>query len=276
MNVRQLLAAWALALAVLIGAVAVSAMAAPEPAQRFDGADLAAIGSSLTAHALPEAARLGDGRNVRRIGINMASEHQLLVLLDSAITEGVPVVLLEASSFLVDFQYEPANGCAVPAAGLREAMHQGQVALVDRLRRLVGLTDIAALRTSLDGLHEPGDLDQTGKITPREIARHYPLRLHPPCERERLMALAQLAKARGVQIVLVLYPRAPAGEALLGSVQSAQLRGMAQGLADQLGVPLFAPDQGWNDAQFADQAHLNRSGRARFMMLLEAQLANQR
>ena len=54
MNVRQVFMAWALALAALFGAVAVSALAAPEPRQRFAGAQVAAIGSSLTAHALPE------------------------------------------------------------------------------------------------------------------------------------------------------------------------------------------------------------------------------
>ncbi|MBS3928857.1 MAG: hypothetical protein KGZ65_11700, partial [Sphingomonadales bacterium] len=149
MTLRQLWLAWLLGPLALGVALVCAALWAPEPARRFDGAEVVVIGSSLGVHAMPVRFRLSDGRHVRRIGLSVPGEDELLTLFDAAIAERPQEILLEAAPFLADFAFEQPKGCQVPARGLRQALRSGQLSVVDRLRRLFGQ------RTSLDGMREP-------------------------------------------------------------------------------------------------------------------------
>lgn len=266
MTARQVLLAWLLGPLTLGVALLCAAWWAPEPARRFDGAQVAAIGSSLTVHAMPQRFRLGDGRQVRRIGISVPSEADLLTLLEAAIDERAGQVLLEATPFVADFAFEQPKGCHMPARSLREALRQGQVQLVDRLRRLFGQ------RTSLDGMQEPRRLDRAQQINPALVATFYPLTLHPPCQGDRLARAVARAKVQGTRVTLLMPPRSPYGQARLGAAQERELTAETRRLADRLGIDLLVPSAGWNDGDFVDHAHLNAQGRARFLRDIDVRL----
>ncbi|MFO1255986.1 MAG: hypothetical protein U1E37_10000 [Sphingomonadaceae bacterium] len=266
MTPHQLLFAWLLGPLALVVALLAVGRFAPEPARRFDGAPVAAIGSSLSVHAMPAHFRLRDGREVRRIGISVASESDSLTLLEAGIDEHARLILLEAAPFVADFAFEQPKGCQAPARGLRQELRAGQVRLVDRLRRLFGEP------ASLDGMREPVGLDRAQEIDPVVMATFYPLTIHPPCEGERLARAVARAKAQGIRIVLLVPPRSPFGERLLGNAQSQQLTLRTRELANRLGLDLLEFGAGWSDAEFVDHAHVNARGRARFLRQLDAWL----
>lgn len=270
MTLRQLLLAWILGPLALGIALLCAALWASEPARRFDGAAVAVIGSSLGVHAMPARFQLNDGRRVRRIGLSVPSEDELLTLFDAAIDERPRDVLLEAAPFLADFAFEQPKGCKVPARAFRQTLWAGQLAVVDRLRRLFGQ------RTSLDGMREPLRLDRAQEIDPAVMATFYPLTIHAPCLEERLERAVARAKAQGIRVTLVAYPRSPFGKARLGTEQERELTEATRQLANRLGLDLFAPTQGWSDAEFVDHAHLNARGRTRFMANLDAWLAGRK
>lgn len=266
MTLRQLWLAWLLGPLALGVALLCAALWAPEPARRFDGADVAVIGSSLGVHAMPERFRLSDGRQVRRIGLSVPAEGELLTLFEAAIAEHPREVLLEAAPFLADFAFEQPKGCQVPAREVRQALRSGQLTVVDRLRRLFGQ------RTSLDGMREPRGLDRPQEIDPVVMATFYPLTIHQPCLGERLARAVASARAQGIRVTLIAYPRSPYGKARLGSEQERELTAATRQLAKQLGLELLGSTGQWSDAEFTDHAHLNAQGRARFMANLDVWL----
>jgi len=259
MTLRQLWLAWLLGPLALGVALVCAALWAPEPARRFDGAEVVVIGSSLGVHAMPVRFRLSDGRHVRRIGLSVPGEDELLTLFDAAIAERPQEILLEAAPFLADFAFEQPKGCQVPARGLRQALRSGQLSVVDRLRRLFGQ------RTSLDGMREPFHLNRAQEIDPMVMATFYPLTIHQPCLGERLERAVASAKAQGIRVKLIAYPRSPYGQARLGARQEQELAEATRQLAARLGLELLGSTAQWSDAEFTDHAHLNARGRARFM-----------
>lgn len=268
MTLRQLLLAWLLGPLTLGIALLCAAQWAPEPARRFDGAEVVAIGSSLSVYGLPERFQLSDGRKARRIGLSTPAEEDLLVLFEAAIDErATRHVLLEAMPFMADFAFEQPKGCRAPARRLRQELHDGQVLVVDRLRRLFGR------RTKLDGISEPDRLDRSQEINPTVMATFYPLTIHPPCLEQRLTQAVAKARGQGIRVTLVVPPRSPFGQARLGAAQERELAEQTASLAARLGVDLLVPAAGWSNAEFADHAHLNRRGRANFVARVDAWLA---
>lgn len=260
MTLRQLWLAWLLGPLALGIALLCAGLWAPEPARRFDGAQVVVIGSSLTVHAMPERFRLSDGRQVRRIGLSVPSEYDLLFLLEKAIDErAAGQVLLEVLPFVADFAFEQPKGCRAPARKLRQEMHAVQVDVVDRLRRVFGRP------TRLEGMSEPKQLDRPQRIDPTVMATFYPLTIHPPCLNEQLEQAVARARAQGIRVTLVAYPRSPYGKARLGAEQERRLNAEVRSLAARLGLDLLAPTAGWSNAEFTDHAHLNALGRKRFM-----------
>ena len=266
MNVGQLIRAWLLGPLVLLGALLLAGKIAPEPNRRFAGAQVVAIGSSLTAHALPESFTLSDGRTVHRIGIGIPSEDQLLTLLESGIDEDARSIMLEVTPFIADFAFARQQGCLAPAMELRQHLRRVRVGMVDRLRRLIGL------RVSLDGMAEPTDLYLPQRNEPAVMATLYPLTIHPPCQDQRLRQAIGRAEQLGIRVDLMLLPRSPLGGAALGAVQARQLQDQARALAASVGVDLLVPAAGWSNADFTDNAHLGAKGRVRFVKILDAWL----
>lgn len=258
MTARQVLLAWLAVPLAVLAALLVGNRFVPASKPRFAQADVAVIGSSLMAHALPERDTTGNGRLVRRIGIALPDESELLALIDEAIEQRVPVIVIEAAPWIADFRLEPEQACKAPAGSLRQSIHTAQVALVDQLRRLFGL------RTSLDGMGEPVNLDRPQSVNPADIRRFYPLKVHRPCRGAQLAAAVARARAQGSRVVLVLMPRAPLGEKALGPRQALELRLAANNLAESLDLDLFEPVGPWPDSLFVDHAHLGSRGRTQF------------
>lgn len=259
MSLRQILSAWLAAVVILAGALLLSGKLSPAQALRFEQARVVAVGSSLMTYGWPERGVVAGGKSFRRIGIAVPAEDQLLLLAEQAIGENAEVLLLEVTPFIADFKFETGQQCHAPAASFRRELHIRHVALVDRFRQLVGA------RSSLDGMIEPAALDRGQTIDPQKLATFYPLTFHGPCDPARLGGLIDLARTKGTKVVLVLPPRSPMGESVMGGADAARLRTEAEGLAARLEIPLFAPLSGWQDGQFVDHAHLNAQGRARFM-----------
>jgi len=269
MTAGALIRAWLLGPLALLAALLLAGRIAPAPPARFHGAELAVIGSSLSAHALPESGA-GALRHWR-VGIALPAESQLLDLIDSAVGERPRMILVEANPLVSGFAFDPRrHGCTPPAGTLRLAVKQAQVGAVDALRRLFGQ------RTSLEGIGEPAGLDRPQAIDQALVRSSYPLAIHPPCDEPRLRAAVQRAAERGTRVALVLMPRAPAGERALGPVQSREVRAEAQALAARLGVELFVPAGPWSDSLFTDHAHLNTKGRTRFAAALDPWLEARR
>jgi hypothetical protein len=271
MTLRQLLLAWILGPFALGIALLCAAWYAPEPERRFDGAEVAVIGSSLSVYAMPERLRLSNGRSLRRVGLSTPTEYDLLFLFEKAIDErAAGQILLEALPFVADFAFDQTKGCHAPARRLREELHGAQVLVVDRLRRLSGR------RTRLEGISEPHRLDRAQKIDPTVMATFYPLTIHPPCQAERLERAVAKAKAQGIRVTLVAYPRSPYGQARLGSQQERELTQATRQLAARLGLDLMVPTADWSNTEFVDHAHLNSRGRARFVRELGSWLEHGR
>ena len=267
-----LICGWLLGPLALLAALLVAARMAPEPQGRFHGADVAVIGSSLTAYAVPESGLglLGSGVRHWRVGIALPAEAQLLGLLDSAVAERPGLIVLEANALVTRLAIDPRHAaCTAPAAGLRHRVKQAQLSAVDALRHLFGA------RRSLEGMGEPVWLDRPQVIDQALIKASYPLTVHPPCDEPRLRRAAERARAQGTKVVLIAPPRAPAAARWLDPVQAEAARAEAQALAARLGVALFEPAGPWRDAVFTDHAHLNRQGRAQFVAALRQWLGQQ-
>lgn len=270
MTAASLIRAWLLGPLALIAALLLAARIAPEPPDRFHGAWLAVIGSSLSAHALPESGQVG-GMAHWRIGVALPAEAELLDLVDSAVAERPGMILLEANPLIAGFAFDPRHRtCAPPAGAFRLAIKRAQLDAADRLRRLFGQ------RTSAQGMGEPVGLNRAQVIDQALVRASYPLVIHRPCDEGRLAAAVRRARAQGTGFALVLLPRSPAGERLLGPAQGQAARAEALALAARLGVPLFEPPGPWRDAQFMDHAHFNTAGRARYSAELGRWLEQQR
>lgn len=268
----QAIRAWLGALALLGLLLAALPGGQAQEQQRFGGAPIAVIGTSLLVHGLaPEGAGadslLGDGRAWRRVGIAGGGEPELLALLDAALREGAAVVLVEVNPFVSSLAYlSPVRDCPAPGAALRVRLGEWQRALSDPLRQRFGLS------THLQGMEEPAHLDASQIVDPATIRMVYPLTIRPPCDEPRLAELVARARAAGTRVVFVLPPRSPRGDAVLGAAQVRAQRAEARGLAARLGVPLIELAGPWRDEEFVDLAHLDRTGRAHFTRDLRAAL----
>lgn len=269
MTAASLIRAWLLGPLALLAALLLAGQLTPEPPPQFRGAEIAVIGSSLSAYGMSESGQgiAPNGDQHWRIGIALPAESQLLELLESAVAERPRMILLEANALVARFALDPRRGtCASPAGKLRQAAKRAQVRSVDALRRLFGA------RTSLEGMGEPAGLDRPQTIDQALLKASYPLTIRPPCDEPRLLAAVRRAQAQGTRVVLIAPPRSPIGERWLGPAQSRAARAEMQALAARLGVSLFAPGGLWPDAEFADHAHLNARGRAHFVAALRTWL----
>ncbi len=268
MTPRRLLIAWLAAVA-LLAMLSVWPAVLADRAARAQRSPVVAIGSSLLAYAIPVAGQgptslLGDGRSHHRIAVRRITEAELLSRLAVAIEQRPAVVLLEANPLLFDFADEahrrPCDGWPYRVQG---ALAAGQRQVADAYRRLAG----RPLMFAYSG--DPPNLAAAQFIGAAEIARRYPIVLRAPCDEPRLRALLARARAQATRVVLLLPPRSPVADRLLGAAVTRDLRRRAELLASRLHVELFAPPGPWRNGEFVDAAHLNRVGRAHFLAELQ-------
>ncbi|ROZ74913.1 hypothetical protein [Ramlibacter sp. WS9] len=260
MRAAEIVWAWIAAIAV-VSAVSTAVVLSDT---RFDGAQIAVVGSSLMLHAIPPSglnrdAVLGDGRSHRRIGVRSISEKELLSLAARALDERAALVLLEVNPLIRDFPGPDDESCTDWLTSLRTTVHLKRRAIAGATRRALGL---AAREPAMA---EAIGLDERSTQIERQLALHYPLHLREPRCRQELNRIVAAAHRQGAQVVLVLPPRSNTAHAYLGQSQAVELELRARRLAHELGTPLFDAGSPWPDHEFVDHAHLASSGRERFL-----------
>jgi hypothetical protein len=227
-------------------------------------AEIVVLGSSLLHHALPPteavASLLGDGRRHQRIGVSGVSEEELLQLAGLALQGRASLLLLEVNPLLRDSDAADTSCLRLGwVDALRTWIGQKQVELARSVRIAVGWVPVG---------HPAGEtarLDTRRAMTPEQLARNYPMLLRAPRCRGELDRVVATARRQGKQLVLVLPPRSITAQAAMGAGQAAELEEGAARLATEFGMPLFHPARAWPDHEFVDYAHMNRSGRERFL-----------
>ncbi|MEP7222258.1 MAG: hypothetical protein ABI673_06275 [Novosphingobium sp.] len=271
MTVRQLAGAWLAALVMAAGAVGAVRSVAPPRHEFFQHVQVAVIGSSLMKSAVAPTGSgatslLGDGRIHERVGVNSVEEWQAITLAAGAVSSGARVVLIEVNPFIRDLPAIAAERtCDARQTGLRHWLKDTQFTLANDFHSAFGLS-----RMERRGDGDPPRLHEQQHFTADEIKVMYPLVLHQPyCGRE-LGRLVQATRAHGVTMVMLLPPHSAASEVVQGKRATAALRALASQTAAGYGLPLFAPQGPWDNAEFYDLAHLNVRGRAHFQAELAA------
>ncbi len=206
-----------------------------------------------------------------RIGLAASSRDELLALLDQAGEDGVPTVLLEANSLLFALQGQDANlHCSNLSCTIRRFIALERQRYSAGLRHLLAMPSAEAQRMDM-ALSEPTASQWRKSSAP---LRDQSLTFHDRSNSD-IVAAVKRAQTRGTKVILLLPPRSPAAERTLpdGQVEEMYLR--ANALANELGLPIFAPRAGWSDADFVDRAHMSREGRERFLRELRAWWAEQ-
>jgi hypothetical protein len=259
-----LTAAWVFAL-LLVGAMAIFLLDRAGPDRHpFGGVGIAVVGSSLSRYAIPAEGRpgmlLGDARSHRRIGPSMATEAEILDLIEAALDDRTEVILIEINPLIRDF----AKGGQVESCdGLQSVVRSN--AWRERLKVAYSFRRWLGVSTSYrEGNGESDDIDQQQVIDPLAMQEMYPLKLHFPSCRERLDRLIARAKRQRTEAVFFLAPRSEAALSFMPPKQNTEMETLARTLARQLDVPIFAPPGPWSNAFYKDNSHFNLQGRAHF------------
>jgi hypothetical protein len=273
MNARALVMTWLLALGLFAMMAAVPVLVVEHTA-RTAHSDIVVIGSSMMAYAVPATGQgatslLGDQRSHRRIAANRMTESDLIANLAQAISQHTALVFIEVNPLLVDFADQLRQR---PCDGLRPLIKNYLVA--ERRRVPEAVAQLAGLPLTYGFAGDPAKLESKHAITDAVIRRIYPFTVREPCYERELASAVARAKAQGTVVVLVLPPRSPDADLLLGSKLTTQLRDRAMALAGRLEVSIFVIDGNWPNEEFVDAGHLNRIGRAHFLRVLRQKWAS--
>lgn len=231
-----------------------------------------AIGSSAFRHAFPPSAEgaqsiLGDGRAHLRLAKGDIDEREELDLLEQVLKGSTQTVLLDINPFAFDFaRFVEENARFAPRVGT-----QLTAELIEWSRDLdQGLARRRHAQTEplINSLTEEAEIDKPFEFEREKMRLVYPLHLRGPYHLARLAELIARARSRGIEIVLVALPRAHLAAQFFGPDGDAELQSHLVEIARQLGLPLFATETFWPDPLFVDNGHLNRAGRARFLVEL--------
>lgn len=275
MSVRQAVGSWCAALGLLCVVLFLILRNAPADSQLFTDSEIAVVGSSLVGNAMPEfgdgdSSPFANGERYRRFAINSISESEVLRFAEGALQSGVKAIFLEADPFIKRFQYSPTvSQCDGRLEGIRGGLWLRNKRVAYAFRYALGRPKYMSM------VGEPENLNNAQHIRSEDVRKSYPLILQEPHCGKALAALVQRASAQGTRIILLQLPRSQSGAELIGPAQSAELRQLAERLADQLGVALFAPEGPWPNDEFADMAHLNMHGRAHFLATFRQWLGSQ-
>ena len=273
MTSRSMLVVWASALLIVVAVLATVLDTLerrpytrhprpPSVAVDLTDIEIVAIGSSYTFRAFPmnpiPAGLLGDDRNHRLLVSPGQTAEQSLYLFRLAIEAGADTILLEANDFLFDSIAPDPDPIRSPDQWIAEFF------------RAVTL----GLRTERQHRDHPGGLvlsttdtiDVHDRIMRNRFQDAPPLRVKYLTEVSReFSALVANARARGVEIVLVLPPVASSFDSALEGTTYAAMTGHAEAFAARTGLPIWVPQDAWPDDHFMDRRHVNRRGRARIL-----------
>ena len=264
MTVRALIFVWAGALLAVIGLSVGLATLYPLPApDSFP--PIAVIGSSRMNFAVTERgggsdSLLGDGRPHLRMAEPRISEHATLLLIEEALDRGAPLIFVEANGLLFDFaDMAHQRRCDDWTYPTRLFLAERQSQVTRAVRRWRGLHDDRFY------IGDPRPLHNAQKLDPVLLRQFAPVFVWPPCEQARLDGLVRRAKTQGSRIVLLLPPRSPAGDAVLGPAFVTTLVAHAKRLAAHTRLEILFFEDGWRNSEFVDDAHVNAAGRRHFL-----------
>lgn len=264
MNPRALGLVWLSAVALVL-VLAIGPVVAMDRDLRSQRSRVVVLGSSLTAFAVPVAgggadSLLGDGRPHRRIAMPRMIESQLVAQLDLAIDQRADVILVEANPLFVDFA-DRLNSRACDGLGKAAeiAVISWRERVAEAYRWLTGLPRADIFR------YDPRQAVAKQVVDPVRIRRAYPFTVREPCDGAGLRAAIERARAQGTRIVIVLPPRSPLADRLLGAERTKDLHDRALGFAARHRIEVFAPAGPWRNDEFVDLAHLNVAGRDHFL-----------
>lgn len=260
-----MLACWIAAFAIALAGLVLLARPAQLPRPGFDAVEVAVIGTSLVHRAIPATGKPGEllpGRGAHfRIGLAAPSREEILLLVEQASEAGVGTVLIEANPLIFTLSGHTANlHCNSLSCRVRYRVAQERRKLAAGARALLGMPSADEIRL-INALGEPVERQwaySTGPMRGESFTFH-------ELDNADIVETIARTKARGVEIILLLPPRSPSAELLLPEGQAQELASRAEALSEELDVPLFAPHEGWSDADFVDRAHMSRQGRERFL-----------
>lgn len=228
--------------------------------------ETAFVGSSLTRAAVPVGGEItppvlpGAGRHVRfyRAGV---TQDGLLDLVEGAEICGASVLFVEVNPLISRIIHRHASSTNNLLARIftlsKNARKEFNILIRRQARNEFGYLQLSTyLEGIFDGLASPIDPD-------------YGIAVIPFGFQDRWRKLLGQAQKAGTRIVLVEYPRSASASQMLGLEQQENLQTAARLLAEKEELLLFQTERGsWPDTYFADRAHMNANGRARFLQEL--------
>lgn len=255
---------WALALVLVAGIVLSLERVEGQIDREAMGRPVVVIGSSLMLYAVPAtfsepAGLLGDGRGHARFSVQQITEEQILALVSQALDAGARTIFVEANSLTFDFAHRRLPWVLRYAKALTERSYE----LRRPIKWLLGYNVFASQ-------DEPPVLDSDPVIKPEDLAAAYPLFLREPEHPLRLSKIAEEARRKGVEIVLIVPPRSETAANYMGKEAQEALQAHFEALVRKWGFSLFRTSPFWPDDYFLDHAHMNARGRARFLTEIAA------
>jgi len=227
--------------------------------------DLIVLGSSLSSVAVPPQMRLdaepGSGApalTALRIALPCTQPQELARLLELATSRGVSVILFEINHFLYDLK-----SCH-PERGLRARLGDFVLFLRWRIKWAIYGTDSALAEAA----YESTFLKQIYDGDESRLRRDYRISLRPPEAFGLLEPVLAAGRKKGLRVILVVLPRSETASRFLGTAFNSGLDTRIADIRDRFANMVWEPARSWPDRYFADQGHMNRAGRERFMAAL--------
>lgn len=265
-------AVWIAVLAIAVAVIAGLIMTAPAKDTVYDiysfsDVDIAVVGSSLSKSAFAPTGSgsqsiFADGRSHRRVGLASPPPELIEDVLEIAVKEQVPLVLLELRPFIfVTKDQIPCDRLRCRLLELMPDIFALRWEFRERYRQLSGLPPSTNMLTSAISEYP---LLETTEQSPSRLASRYPLTFLDAKPSVRLLSLVTKAKRNGTRIVLLMPPRLNTVYEYIGEQQTRELQQRSARFAEALDLDLFMPGGIWGRDMFVDTAHMRRGGRARF------------
>ena len=134
-----------------------------------------------------------------------------------------------------------------------------------KTRLAVVVSILTGLQSSTVVIPEVSNSGGDQVVTRHELRQRYPLHLRGPLNPKKLEEMLGRAHQEGVEVLLIAPPLPQAVADYIGVVDMARFERHLHDTAELLGLPLLYNGEVWPNTLFVDVAHLNRTGRSRFM-----------
>ena len=241
----------------------------------MDGAEVAAVGSSLLGRGLEwEASLLSSKADSRRLALSGATAETILDLSERSVLQNAKVLVIEAQPFLrvLKSRKFQTNNWVHPIIGLNE-----QINILSRSFRvsIAALIDSRETYRHNQWLQDPISEFCDIKIDIDHLEKIYPPTITPTPLARRLDKLLATARDQNVRVLFVLMPISTSASSYLGSDYLRSQEDRLANFSREHEVEVWSAGVMWSDRYFLDHAHLNKLGRTRFTSTLRDYLANE-